>query len=63
MYDYLTQFLVPCYEANGIENPPPPPREDFIASWGNLIWFPDMSSLPMDSPEAIAIAEACPPPA
>ncbi len=63
MYDYLTQFLVPCYEANGIENPPAPPRADFIASWGRLIWFPDMRSLPMDSPEAIAIREACPPPA
>ncbi|WP_167047114.1 hypothetical protein [Salinibacterium sp. ZJ454] len=63
MYDYLTQFLVPCYEANGIENPPAPPREDFIAGWPNLGWFPGTGNLPTDTPKGMAVVEACPPPA
>lgn len=39
-YDYLTEFIVPCYEANGQANPPAPSRDEFIATWPNQNWFP-----------------------
>lgn len=66
LYDYLTTFLVPCYEANGITNPPPPSRADFISAWPNQNWFPTIGAgLELaDNPEkGNAIKQACPPPA
>ncbi|WP_166878839.1 hypothetical protein [Salinibacterium sp. ZJ450] len=63
VYDYLTQFLAPCYEANGIENPPGPSREDFVANWPDQGWFPTTGHFPMEIDEERAIFEACPPPA
>lgn len=62
MYDYLTEFYVPCLAANGIDNPEPPSRADFIANWPNQGWFPSPGILPMGSDADEAIMEACPPP-
>jgi hypothetical protein len=39
-YDYLTEFIVPCYEANGTVNPPAPSREEFVVNWPHQNWFP-----------------------
>lgn len=61
LYDYFTEFVVPCYEANGIDNPPAPSREDYVALWPNQNWYPSMGIDP-DSPEGVAIEEACPQP-
>ena len=58
IYDYLTEFLVPCYEANGIENPAPPTREEFIANWPNQNWFP-MTGL-FGEDRDYAVNKACP---
>lgn len=61
-YDYLTQFLAPCYAANGISNPPPPTREYFIFNYPNQGWWPSQGTMPMGTPEDEALNEACPPP-
>ncbi|GAA1444814.1 hypothetical protein [Leifsonia poae] len=61
LYDYLTRFLAPCYQANGIANPPAPSRADFIAKWPHQNWFPSDGGL-MDGPRAAAIVKACPSP-
>ncbi len=61
LYDYLTKFLVPCYQANGVTNPPPPSREEFVAKWPNQGWYPDDGG--GADPERIrVITEVCPPP-
>ena len=60
IYDYLTRFTVPCYEANGIENPPPPSREEWVANWPNPGWFPTTGDLPLEPEFEAALAEACP---
>jgi hypothetical protein len=59
IYDYLTQFLAPCYEANGMENPPPPSRADFIANFPNQNWWP---AGPWDGSwaEGHSVDDACP---
>jgi hypothetical protein len=58
IYDYLTEFLVPCYEANGIQNPAPPTREEFVATWPHQNWFPS-TGLFGDERE-YAVNRACP---
>jgi hypothetical protein len=58
IYDYLTEFLVPCYEANGIENPAPPTREEFIANWPNQNWFPSTGLFGEE--REYAVNKACP---
>lgn len=63
IYDYLVRFLVPCYELNGIVNPPPPPRDDFVSNWPNQGWFPSTGIMPMSMEADAALMEACPPPA
>ncbi|WP_426516893.1 hypothetical protein ACPPVQ_19145 [Diaminobutyricibacter sp. McL0618] len=60
LYDYLTEFLVPCYEANGISEVPAPSRAEFIAKWPNQNWFPS-DGAGMDGAKAAAISKACPP--
>ena len=60
IYDYLTQFLAPCYAANGIQNPAPPTRDYFIANWPNQNWWPSQGGMPMGTPEDEAIGAACP---
>ncbi|WP_157155937.1 MULTISPECIES: hypothetical protein [unclassified Diaminobutyricimonas] len=62
LYDYLTQFLAPCYEANNYEIPPPPARDEFIARWPNQGWWPSPPGMPLEPAEEIALNEACPGP-
>ncbi|PPI00065.1 hypothetical protein C5C95_05685 [Rathayibacter sp. AY1B7] len=59
LYSYLTEYLVPCYEANGIENPDAPSRTDFIDQWPNQGWFPSTSEAWLTDDEQEAIDEAC----
>lgn len=59
-YDYLTRFVAPCYEANGIENEPAPPREEWVAAWPEYVWSPSTGDLPLDPERQAAIDAACP---
>ena len=59
-YDYFTRFLVPCYEANGIDVPPAPSRDDFISKWPDQNWFPS-PGMTSDPDKDAAIQKACPP--
>jgi hypothetical protein len=61
IYDYLVEFLAPCYAANGIPNPPPPSRDDFIAKWPNQGWYPTSGNAPPDAVKDDALDAACPP--
>ncbi|WP_157509558.1 hypothetical protein [Glaciibacter superstes] len=64
IYDYLTQFIVPCYQANGVaraDDAAAPTREFFIANWPNQNWFPSPDIAMVDSPEWDAVNDACPP--
>ena len=60
-YDYLTRFLAPCYAANGIENPPAPSREEYLAKWPNPGWAPSLGKL-VATTDAAPIVAACPGP-
>ena len=60
MYDYLTRFLVPCYEANGLSVPPAPSKQDFVTKWPNQNWFPSAGMTSNPDKDA-AIDRACPP--
>ena len=61
IYDYLTEYSVPCYEANGIVVPPAPPREEFVANWPNQGWYPSVGDHPMamDAEWDAALSKAC----
>ena len=61
IYDYLTGYYVPCYEANDIVVPPAPPREEFVANWPNQGWFPMVGDHPlaMDAEWDAALSKAC----
>jgi hypothetical protein len=59
LYDYLTQFVIVCYEANGITNPPAPTREEFVTQWPNQNWFPMIES-DAGTASSEAINQACP---
>jgi hypothetical protein len=61
LYDYFTKFLVPCYEANGIENVPAPTRAEFVSLWPNQNWYPSMGDVPMGSEMENQLNAACPP--
>ncbi len=61
MYDYLTEFLVPCYAANGIANQPAPSRTQFVALWPNQGWFPTSGSALMGTELDTQLNAACPP--
>lgn len=61
IYDYLTRFTVPCYEANGFRNPPPPTRDEWVANWPQPCWFPTTGDgPPIDHELQAALDEACP---
>jgi hypothetical protein len=62
LYDYFTKFLIPCYEANGIQNPPAPTRTEFVTLWPNQRWFPSTGSSPMGTDSESQLNAACPPP-
>ena len=60
-YDYLTEFLAPCYAANGLRSTKAPSRADYIANWPNPGWAPDMGAV-FGTPAAAPIIAACPGP-
>ena len=60
-YDYLTEFLAPCYAANGLESAQAPSRAEYIANWPNPGWGPDMGEV-FATPAAAPIIAACPGP-
>ncbi|MFC9557985.1 hypothetical protein [Agromyces sp. NPDC056965] len=61
IYDYLTEYYVPCFELNDIVVPPAPPRAEFVANWPNQGWFPSVGDHPMamDQEWSAAVSEAC----
>lgn len=59
LYDYLTEFSVPCLAANGIESEPAPLREDFVANWPNQHWYVSVG-MSADPEWDAALEEACP---
>ncbi|WP_157427110.1 hypothetical protein [Agromyces salentinus] len=66
IYDYMVAFFAPCYEANGIDVPPPPGREVWVETWPGYVWFPSYHEDPrfrdMTFELETAIREACPDP-
>ena len=56
IYDYLTTFVVPCYEKNGAPQSPAPTKEFFVENWPNQDWYPSYT-IPE---EGEALDEACP---
>jgi hypothetical protein len=60
-YDYLTEFLAPCYAANDIDNAAAPARETYIASWPSTGWCPSLGDL-YGTAAAAAVVAACPKP-
>ncbi|WP_157802216.1 hypothetical protein [Diaminobutyricimonas aerilata] len=60
MYDYLTEFLVPCLEAHGHEQQPAIDRDRFIAEWPRQGWYP-ASEMTGDPEKDADIAAICPP--
>lgn len=58
LYDRWAQFVVPCYEANGLEQSEGVSREEWIATWPNHAWHLDVSSVDWDT--ADRISAACP---
>ncbi|WP_136707019.1 hypothetical protein [Agromyces sp. H66] len=64
IYDYLTDFYAPCLEANGIEVPESPGRDNWVETWPGYVWFPSAGDderfwePEMDA----ALREACPDP-
>jgi hypothetical protein len=60
-YDYLTEFLAPCYAANGLPSVQAPSRADYVANWPNPGWVPDIGDV-FATPAAAPIIAACPGP-
>lgn len=58
IYDYLTQFVLPCYAANGIQNADPPAKAQFVADWPDQGWYPD-DKAEMGSEREAALIKAC----
>ena len=60
LYGYLTQYLVPCWEANGVTTVPEAPgRADFVAQWPEQGWFPTLSGEFLTAEAERAIDEVC----
>lgn len=60
VYDYLTEFLAPCYEHYGYEVPAPPDRQYFVENWPQQGWYPSPGIDSLDSPQWQELDEACP---
>lgn len=62
VYDFLTQFYVPCVEAHSIPQVAPPTRVDFVAQWPQQGWFPDpyLDGAPLDDQGRNEVEVACP---
>ncbi|MGR0318680.1 hypothetical protein [Agromyces sp. ZXT2-3] len=59
IYDYLVAYSAPCLAANGFENPPPAPREEWVAKWPDYVWFPGTGTAPIDPNREQAVFELC----
>lgn len=59
LYSYLTEYLVPCYEANGATITAAPSRADFVSQWPQQGWFPTTAESSFTFEEEAAIEEAC----
>ncbi|MFF2372316.1 hypothetical protein [Agromyces sp. NPDC058110] len=66
IYDYMVEFFAPCYEANGIDVPPPPGRDVWVETYPGYVWFPSYFDDPrfrdMTFELETAIRTACPDP-
>lgn len=61
LYDYLTQYIVPCYEANGVTDiPAAPTKQFFVDNWPNQNWFPSGVTDEVDVAFTYALEDACP---
>jgi len=60
LFDYQVQFAVPCLEALGYEQDPPPSREDFISDRDAQTWHPVANKSSVGGRLARAVEEACP---
>ena len=60
-YDYLTKFLAPCLEANGVEVSPAPDRRVFVEGWPQFGWYPSTGNS-TDPKRALELAKTCPGP-
>lgn len=63
LYGYLTEFLAPCYEANGYDIPPPPSESEFVTKWPNQGWYPTIDDRIPNRERDAALSSACPAPA
>ncbi|MGR0320616.1 hypothetical protein [Agromyces sp. ZXT2-3] len=59
IYDYLVAYSAPCLAANGIDNPPPAPREEWVSKWPDYVWFPNMGTAPIEPEREQALFELC----
>ncbi|WP_430646727.1 hypothetical protein [Agromyces sp. GXS1127] len=59
IYDYLVAYSAPCLAANGFDNPPPAPRDEWVAKWPDYVWFPNTGPAPIDPHLEQAVFELC----
>ncbi|RXZ51855.1 hypothetical protein [Agromyces binzhouensis] len=59
IYDYLVAYSAPCLEANGIDNPPPAPRDEWVGKWPDYVWFPSTGTAPIEPEREQALFELC----
>ena len=61
LYDYQTQFVLPCYETTGhAATTPPIPRDQYIATWPFQNWGPYPSDIDMMTVEYDQLNLMCP---
>ncbi len=59
LYDYQTQFVIPCIEAHGAHATTPPSKDDFVSTWPNQEWWPSAARSETGI-DYDAIDDACP---
>lgn len=57
IWDAYNEFLVPCFEANGVPQQPIAPRDEWIADFPNSTWTPRH---PTDDADLDRIYQICP---
>lgn len=60
LYDYFTQFVVPCLEANGSAIDSAPSRDTFVREWPNQDWFPEPTTSAPGTAEYASASAVCP---
>ena len=61
LYDYQTQFVLPCYEEKGHPATTPAiPRDEYIAKWPFQYWAPEPSKIDMMTVEYDQLNLMCP---